>query len=153
MTIYFVDEDFPKLKAWAIELEYLGYTVRPVFDADRAFTLLRTANDIEWVVIDVMLAGSEQSISQYTEDKTDQGLTTGLTLLANLTVERPDYFPWRAQLLTAATNNATYRAARECATRFGVPLMFKADIDSPREFGRLIVDAIASADGRKRMAT
>lgn len=135
MAIYFVDEDYPKLQAWILELEYRQYTVKCVGDADRAFARLQNANDIDWVIIDVMLAASEQADSRYTEDRTDQGLQSGLVLLGDLCSARPDMFPARAQLLTAATNRGPYTAALKLSNDLRISMIRKTDIESPRDFG------------------
>lgn len=135
MTIYFIDEDHPILQSWLIELEFRGFSVRSISDADRAFALLEHATDVEWVIIDVMLAASEQRDSRYPEERTEQGLIAGLTLLRDLCKVRPDIFPRKAHLLTAATNKEPYMAARECANELGITLTRKTDVEGPRDFG------------------
>lgn len=142
MAIYFVDEDFPKLYSWVVELEFLGYKVIPIGDADRAYSALRSADDIEWVIIDVMLAASEQPDSRYTDGRTDQGLVSGLTLLADLCAVRPDVFPAKAQLLTAATLAGPLAAAEKAARKHNIRLIRKYDVGSPLDFGELILDAM-----------
>lgn len=142
MTIYFIDEDYPTLWPWILELELRDQRVVPILDADRAFHILRSATDIEWVIIDVMLAGSEQLDSQYTENRTDQGLTTGLVLLQDLCQIRPDVFPAKAHLLTAATNRHPYQAANRMSRELNVPLTLKTDIEGPADFGDVVLKAI-----------
>lgn len=148
MTIYFVDEDYPKLYSWLVELEFRGYTVKPLADADRALETLQHSMSIDWVIIDVMLAASEQPDSRYREERTDQGLITGLRLLGDLAELRPDVFPRKAQLLTAATNKHPYVEAHRFATEFGVELTLKTDIDSPRDFGDAVEAAMQAANAR-----
>lgn len=149
MTIYFIDEDHPKLLAWIIELEYRGYHVKPVKEADAAFDYLQNATDVELAIIDVMLAASARRDSFFTEERTDAGLITGLVLLDRLMQARSDIFPNRAQLLTAATNRHPYFAARDKSENLGIPLVLKTDIDSSREFGNVVEKAILAARHRE----
>lgn len=148
MTVYFVDEDYPKFKAWLLELEYRNMTVRPITDADRAYQVLLEANDVEWVVIDVMLAASEKESTRFDAGRTDGSLETGLVLLRDLCDARPDVFPRRAQLLTNTTNQTTYRAAQQCAAEFSIDLIDKTSVDGARDFGDKIVAAMAAARAR-----
>ncbi len=148
MTVYFVDEDFPKLYSWIVELEFRGFVVKPLGDADRALEVLQHSDSVEWVIIDVMLAASEQANSRYREERTDQGLITGLTLLNDLCELRPDVFPRKAQLLTAATNRHPFVEAHSLAERIGIELTLKTDIHSPKDFGDAVEAAMAVAHAR-----
>lgn len=148
MTIYFVDEDYPKFRAWLLELEYRNLRVQPLEDADRAFAVLEVATDIEWVIIDVMLAASEREVSRYEVGRTDGSLETGLVLLRDLCRVRPDVFPHRAQLLTNTTNDSTYRAARQCAFDHGIELIDKVSVDGARDFGDRITLAMSRATAK-----
>ncbi len=145
MTIYFVDEDYSKLFSWIMELEFRGYQVRALEDADRALKVLLQAQDIDWVIIDVMLAASEQPDSRYEEDRTDQGLTTGLVLLNDLCELRPELFPSRVQLLTAATTATPLIMAKELAAKLKIEVTLKSLIDSPRDFGEVVEAAMRTA--------
>lgn len=140
MAIYLVDEDHFKLYSWILELEFRGMDVITISDADRAFATLSTASDIELAIIDVMLASAD-SDSQYRAERTDQGLTTGLVLLQDLCSIRPDIFPARALLLTAASTQAILGPVQNTISNTGVRICFKNDIESPRHFGDVIEHA------------
>lgn len=151
MTIFFVDEDYPKLYSWIVELEFRGHKVKPLGDADRALAALLAARDIDWVIIDVMLAAWEQGRSKYTEERTDQGLVTGLTLLEDLCTLRPGDFPAKAHLLTAATNKHPFVKAHQLAQKLGVELTLKSHVESPRDFGDIVERAMEVSRTRSEM--
>lgn len=134
MTIYFVDEDYAKLYALIVELEFRGYTVVPIGDADRAYDALATAPDVELAIIDVMLAAGEGA-SNYWEGRTDGGRVTGLVLLEDLKRARPDIFPRRAALLTAASTHQLINQVRQSSQLNHVPIWQKGEMSSPKEFG------------------
>ena len=135
LTVYFVDEDYPKYQAWLEELRYRKRRVCPIGNADDAYAVLIAADDIELVIIDVMLSASPTGSSQFTRARTDDFLETGLALLEDLAAHRPEVFPQRAVLLTNTINRDTFRAARECAGRHKVILLEKSVIVSPFDFG------------------
>jgi len=82
--IYFVDEDFRKLRVLVSELRINGFDATILRDADSAYHQLvseKKAN-IDLVIIDVMLAvNPDISKSRYTRANTDDYHKTGLLLL------------------------------------------------------------------------
>ena len=134
MTVYLVDEDFNKFDAYMSELEYRGFATQALRDADLAFAHLRLAGDIDFVLIDVMLAAGF-SDSRYKAAITDAGLVTGLVLLDDLCQARPEIFPARAHLITNATNTSVWRRANQKAQEKGIEVTDKLTFKNLLEFG------------------
>lgn len=133
--IYFVDEDWVKYDAWLEELDFRGFKVTTCSDADEAFMVLTRAQDVELAVLDVMLSANPDGSERYTRDRTSDFLSTGLELLKDLVVQRPELFPGRAALLTNTVNPETRAAALRIASHYGIELVEKMEILSPFDFG------------------
>jgi hypothetical protein len=133
--IYFIDEDHAAYGAWIAELRLRGYSVRLISNADEAFRQLVEVESVEVVVIDIMLAVEDVRTTQFTVERTDDFLETGLRLLEDLTAANPLVFPRRAVLLTNTLNEATFSEARRISKKLEVPLWQKSAIFSPVEFG------------------
>lgn len=137
MTVYVVDEDLAAYEPWAVELDYRGFVVRSIGNADDAYEELVQVPEgrIELVLIDVMLATRRAEESRFSVERTDLYLETGLRLLEDLSDHRPNAFPLRGALLTNTSNATTFAAAVRTSKAFSVPLWLKGEIASPMDFG------------------
>lgn len=134
--VVFVDEDNAAFEPWTEELEFRGQKTRRLATGDVAFEALRTRtrDEIALVVIDVMLAVHDPTGEQFTVERTDSYLETGLCLLEDLVEVNPQTFPIRAVLLTNTVTDTTLKAAKAASDKYGVPLWRKSDISSPKDF-------------------
>jgi hypothetical protein len=144
-VIYFVDEDCVAYWAWIAELKLRDFEVKPLRSADQAFDLLWnvSADGVELVIIDVMLAVDDVSREQFSREATDNYLESGLRLLEHLSHQNETVFPHRALLLTNTISQSTLSAARKVGAEYGVELWDKRQIMSPMVFGDRVVEAIS----------
>jgi len=143
--IYFVDEDFRKLRALMSELVIRGYDVINIRDADAAYLELSNVNkeDVQLVIIDVMLAAnSNQALSRYSRKETDDYHKTGLLLLDDLADSNPRVFPRRAVYLSHASSDALLRKVSSSVRKHNVRFLRKKDYDTAYEFGEQVDEII-----------
>ena len=72
--VYIIDEDEKKLRAFAVELEFRGFKVEMINNADLAFEILSTMSveELSLAIIDVMLAARpDASRSKYDAVRTN----------------------------------------------------------------------------------
>lgn len=145
--IYFVDEDYGAYESWIAELVLRNLNVTPLRSADEAFNVLWnvSADEVELVIIDVMLAVDDVDDARFSVELTDDYLESGLRLLENLVEQNGEVFPQRAVLLTNTINDATLAAARKVGGQYGVDLWDKREIMSPLAFGDRVEEAIGGA--------
>jgi ActR/RegA family two-component response regulator len=143
--IYLVDEDVKKLRAFKSELEFRGYEVIRIRDADEAFSALCNVRpaDVTLVIVDIMLsANSDISASRFTRESTDNFLETGLVLLDDLVQHNPECFPKLACFLTYATNVGLVAKIDRAASKHGIPLLRKRTFLTAYEFADQIESII-----------
>lgn len=145
--IYFVDEDYRKLRALVSELKFNGYEAKIIRDADTAFIELSevTPDVVDLVLIDVMLAAKpDENNSKYPRDKTDDYHKTGLLLLEDLVHVNPDVFPKKAAYLTHASNKELISLITISVKKHDIKMLRKKDYDTAYDFGETIVEIIGN---------
>ncbi len=150
--IYFIDEDFRKLRALVSELKFNDFEVKVIRDADTAYTELETVTieEVDIVIIDVMLAAKVTKItSKYSREKTDDYHKTGLLLLEDLVAVNQSVFPKSAIYFTHASNPELIKLISASAKKHGIKLLRKTDYDTAYEFGKDIVKIISEIKGEK----
>jgi DNA-binding NarL/FixJ family response regulator len=135
--IYFIDEDYRKLRALVSELDIEGYDTKVIRDADNAFVELSglSGEDVDLVIIDVMLAAKE-SCSKYTREETDDYHQTGLLLLDDLVQVNPRVFPKYAVYLTHATSADLVKVIITSAKKYGIKVLRKGNYDTGYDFAK-----------------
>lgn len=148
--LYFVDEDKNELEPYVFELEGRGYQCKILRNADDAYDVLLTANDIELAVIDVMLATANAQTSRFAAVDTDNFVTTGLTLLDHLVenqgAERSSIFPSRAIFFSSARIGAVVSKIKHKAERHNVRYLDKNEFSSTPEFANAITDVLGALE-------
>ena len=145
MTIYLVDEDKIQLEPFKVELEFRGYSVEFIKDADEAFLKLSRigADDVDLVIIDVMLAANiNKESSKFNRHETNDFLETGLRLIEKLQKANPTIFPKKAILFSNATDSDLVNAIEKAASTFFIPYLDKRRFQSPLEFGDKIEEIL-----------
>jgi len=143
--IYFVDEDYRKLRALVSELKFNDYEAKIIRDADTAFVELSevTPEAVDIVLIDVMLAAkADEKNSKYPRDKTDDYHKTGILLLDDLVHVNPTVFPKKSAYLTHASNNELISLITVSAKKHDIKMLRKKDYDTAYDFGKNIVRII-----------
>jgi CheY-like chemotaxis protein len=143
-VIYFVDEETGGMSAYPVALMIKGHPVKTIPDATRALALLQEADRIDLVIIDVMLARGFDPSQSFRPDQTGRGLQTGLRLLDLLCEKRPDSFPSRAALLSAATDEQLVTTIKRASEQFEIPYWRKEDFKVTRDFCRAVTDHLES---------
>ncbi len=136
--IYIVDEDRRQLRAEKSELEFRGFEVEFLGDADIAFSTLISVKpkDVDLILIDVMLAANEDSmISRYSRSSSDNFMKTGLLLLKDLIQQNKKVFPSKAVLFTNTTSDSLLSEVRNVCTEYKIELISKREYRSTFEFG------------------
>lgn len=144
--IYFVDEDYRKLRALVSELKFSDFEATIIRDADSAFSELSEVEpeDVDLVIIDVMLAAkADENNSKYPRDETDDYHKTGLLLLDDLSQVNPAVFPKKAVYLTHASNGELVSLILASAKKYGIKMLRKKDYDTAYDFGKHIVQIIS----------
>jgi len=139
-VIYIVDEDVVQLQALVAVLEFLGYNVKQISNADDAYDILSNAKDVELAMIDVMLGTRGSSNSRFSRTDTQDFLTTGLVLANLLAACGNPIFPKRIAFLSMASSAFLIDSIRERAKSLDVTYYDK------REIGRDIMGFGGSID-------
>lgn len=151
--IYFIDEDYRKLRALASELTtFHGFKTKIIRDADSAFRELSDAHasDVELVIIDVMLAAkADGATSRYSREATDDYHQTGIVLLDDLVMVNPSVFPTKSVYFTHASSGDLVKAISASASKHGIRILKKKDYDTAYDFGNDIVDIINKLNGEE----
>lgn len=142
--IYFVDEESGQGTAYPIALKIKGFDVATIPDATRALDALTTAERVELVVVDVMLARGLDPAGCFSPELTERGLRTGLRLLELLSERRPSDFPQRAALLSAATSENLVRTIAAASSNLGIPYWKKESFRVTRDFCNAVVAHLES---------
>ncbi|NYI28218.1 hypothetical protein [Sulfitobacter geojensis] len=100
-------------------------------NADIAYETLEKANDVELAVIDIMLATEDKGVSKFSRTETEDFLKTGLLLIDYLANARPDVFPRRFVVLTAASDRKLLKAIRDRCGPRKIEILRKMDYSSP----------------------
>jgi len=100
--IYFVDEDVPYAKEFSLPLILRGFEVKIISNADKAIEVLETAENIQLVVLDIMLATGDAKTSKFSAGDTENFLTTGLLVIEYLSNVRSSIFPKTVVVLSSA---------------------------------------------------
>ena len=140
MTIYIVDEDKLQLKPYALEFEVLGYSVQQIVDADAALVVLSSANDVDFVLLDVMLGAQDAPESRFTRDQTDDFLKTGLVLLELLVDANPNSFPNKAAFFSMAATNGLVAEIEAIRKKYRIPFLRKGDYRDPFKLVQTVID-------------
>jgi len=140
--IYFVDEDVPYAKEFTIPLIMRGYNVEILPNADLAYDALEKAADVELAIIDIMLATAEKQNSRFGADETAGFLKTGLLLMNYLSDRRPNLFPKRFVVLTAAGDAGLLREINGQCRTIGVTVLRKSDFRKPSGLADRIIELI-----------
>ncbi len=144
--IYFIDEDYRKLRALVSELKFNNFNAKVIRDADTAYSELAEVkpDEVDIVIIDVMLAAKANADeSRYPREKTDDYHKTGLLLLDDLVRINPAVFPKYAIYLTHASNNELVKLISASAKKHSINLLRKKDYDTAFDFGEDIVEIIS----------
>lgn len=129
--IYFADEEFNRIRSKLHYLTDVGQLeVKHLRDAEVAYNTLISADDIELIIIDVMFAAG----GRYDREKTDGYSTTGLLLVRDLLVARPDIPASRIVLFSSATRQDIVGRIRTMAKEDGVQYRSKSDFSTPSDF-------------------
>ncbi len=149
--IYFIDEDYRKLRALASELTtFHGFETKIIRDADSAFRELSDVNasDVDLVIIDVMLAvKADGKASRYSREDTDDFHQTGIALLDDLALVNPSVFPRKSVYFTHASSGDLVKAISTSANKHGIKMLKKKDYDTAYDFGKEIVAIIGKSNG------
>lgn len=143
--IYFIDEDFRKLRALVSELKFNDFEVKVIRDADTAYIELETVvmDEVDIVIIDVMLAAKvTKDSSKYSRKDTDDYHKTGLLLLEDLVKVNPCIFPKHAIYFTHASNPELIKLISTSAKNHGIKLLRKTDYNTANDFGEDIIKII-----------
>lgn len=147
--IYFVDEDLPYAKEFSVPLVMRGYDVTFLSDADTALTRLDSADDIQLVVVDIMLAVGDMATSQFRADETEGFLLTGLNLMFHLSAKRGDMFPKRFVVLTATSESIIANRLQPYCRNMDVPILRKSDFRRPAHLADKLIELLQYNDERK----
>lgn len=138
--IYFCDEDVQQIKPFAFEMELRGYSISILEDADKAFIGLSKNMNIELAIIDVMYAVNvDKEKSRFSRSNTQDFTITGLTLLDDLIVVRPDIFPKRALFFSMGASDNLIRQIRAKSKIHQINFLRKSQFPTPYAFGERIV--------------
>lgn len=130
------------MSAYPVALSIKGYRVRTLPDATRALAVLQEAATIDMVIIDVMLARGLDPGQYFNPELTARGLQTGLRLLELLSERRPDKFPGRVVLLSAATDAQLVEAIISVSKQLSIPYWRKEDFRVTRDFCKAVADRL-----------
>ncbi len=148
--IYFVDEDYRKLRVLVSELKINGFDAKIIRDADTAFAELSEVDksNVDLVIIDVMLAAKVNgNTSKYSREQTDDYHKTGLLLLDDLALANPSVFPKYAIYLTHASNDVLVKNISISANKYGIKMLRKKDYDTAYYFGEDVAKIIKELNG------
>jgi len=142
--IYFVDEDYRKLRSLSSELTFNGYQTEIIRDADTAYSQLCNVadNEVDLVIIDVMLAVKSNGSSRYSREQTEEYHKTGICLLEDLVLTNPSVFPRKAIFLSHASSAELVAEIKAAESKYGVKYLRKADYDTAYHFGLEVVEII-----------
>jgi ActR/RegA family two-component response regulator len=138
--IYFVDEDLSYARQFTVPLVLRGYEAKILLNADRALDVLSEAKDIELAIVDVMLATADARHSRFRADDTDSFLETGLALMRELNKTRPDVFPRKFAVLTAASEASLVGDIETACRKMQVPHLKKGDFKQPKALADRLVE-------------
>jgi len=133
-VIYLVDEDVLQLRPYASELAFRKYEVAQIDNADDAYIQLASANDIQLVVMDIMLATRDADTSRFRRDATQDFLRTGILLIEDLIRVNPTAFPHRLAIFSMATTVSVVSQIQAMAKQKSIPYFRKRDYPSPFSF-------------------
>ena len=136
--IYFIDEDENELRSFAVELKLRGYDTKQLLNADEAFDVLITVDDVELAILDIMLSTGEGKTSRYSREKTQDFIKTGLILLDDLVSQKPDVFPKRVVIFSHARAESLVGLIRAAASDYHIPYLDKNDYDNSYDFGNKV---------------
>lgn len=142
--VYFIDEDYRKLKVLVTELKFRGLSSEVIRDADSAYHRLWNVSleHIDLVIIDVMLSAKASGASRYSREKTDDYHKTGLVLLDDLVLANPDVFPKKAVFLTNASSDALYAQVKASAKDYKIECLRKSSFETAFQFGAKITEIV-----------
>jgi hypothetical protein len=140
--IYFVDEDVPYIQEYSVPLKLRNRSVSILANADLAYDTLETASDVELAVIDIMLATGSKETSRFSRAASEDFLKTGILLIHYLTDLRPQLFPKKFVVLTAASDHRLLRSVRECCDPLNIEILRKMDYSSPAKLAQKIESLI-----------
>jgi CheY-like chemotaxis protein len=145
--IVIVDEDRSQMRPFALELEFRGYQVENMVDADTALRELRGRRDLQLVVVDVMLAADYSEIrSEFTAKETEDFKFTGLELATRLLATPDEYPSITAQnilIFTMATSAEAKGRINAWCKEHQVEYRAKSECSNPMEFGELVERKLA----------
>lgn len=141
-VIYFIDEDVPYVTEYSVPLKLRNKAVQILPNADLAYNVLETANDIELAVVDIMLATEAKEVSRFGRVETEDFLRTGLLLIEFLTDLRPEVFPHRLVVLTAASDYKLLKSIRDTCEPKNIEILRKMDYSSPTKLADKIQSLI-----------
>lgn len=143
--IYIVDEDVSQLQSLVAVMQFLGYEVVQVCNADDAYDRLVDATDVDYVLLDVMLGTRPSSASRFSRVDTQDFLTTGLELATLLAKCGNTHFPKRLAFFSMASQAFLVDKIRERSKLLGIPYLDKKEIGrSVMELGDRIDKIIRS---------
>ena len=149
--IYFIDEDYRKLRALASELKtFHGFETKIIRDADSAYRELCDVkeSDVDLVIIDVMLAvKADGESSRYSREETDDFHQTGIVLLDDLALVNPGVFPRKSVYFTHASSSDLVKEITASAKKHNIRMLKKKDYDTAYDFGIEIVGIIGKKEG------
>jgi ActR/RegA family two-component response regulator len=140
--IYLIDEDFIELRSFVLELKLRGFEVQQLLDADEAYVRLKEESNIELAIIDVMLSTAESSSSRYDRIQTNNFVTTGLSLLKDLSSDNPLCFPKKAVLFSHASIPTLVQKIQKVSDDCKIQYLDKNDYDNPYDFANEIEEII-----------
>jgi DNA-binding response OmpR family regulator len=140
--IYIVDEDVIQLRPYAIELEIRGYNVKQLNNADCAYRILSQAKDIEFVLLDIMLATEDSNTSRYKREETRDFIKTGLLLLEDLNLANPEYFPSHVAVFSMGSQEWLVKEIIKSTINNNIPYLRKREFPSPYLFGDKIEELL-----------
>lgn len=137
--IYFCDEDVNQIKPFVFYLQYKGHNVEILENADLAYQILSSANDIELALLDVMYAANPNKLSSiFNTAETRDFTITGLILLEKLISVRNDYFPLRAVFFSMVTDPILIETIQATSKKHKINFLRKSEFPTPDSFGERI---------------
>jgi hypothetical protein len=138
--IYFVDEDELDILDIVEEFRDNGHSVTQLTTADEAFRKLQNADDIEFLIIDLMLATDINS-KMFDAIETDNFTKTGLVLFDKLIAawggeesEKSLEIRKKSSIFSAATDSTLVDSINAAVGNLGIRYLRKRDYDDSLDF-------------------
>lgn len=140
--IFIVDEDVVQMSSLKTELQFRGYSVEMLPNADEAWFTISKHNDVELIIIDIMLSAKPTQESRFNREVTKDYTITGICLAEDFLQQYSEKLSNKIIYLSHTNENGLLNLIEKSSGEKSIPFFRKHHYASDMKLAEDILNSI-----------